>query len=332
MNKVALFGGTFDPVHRGHTACVQHLLEKMDFSEVVLIPAGKNPLKSEQPAAPAEDRLKMIHLAVSDFDGLIQIDDEEIKRDGPSYTYETLKRYLEKHDPAELYLVMGMDVFEELDQWKNYEKILEMTNILVVSRPPFRRPFGIEELPVGIQPLIHTYEKGFALLKSDRTIEFVRIDTDDVSSTQVRKKLKTGKNIDAMINMEVEKYIIEHEVYPRISPGQVDFVELTHFVADILKERAMNCAAYDLSGLDKLYDYTIVASATSTKQAQSLASRIKDAVKEEYGIAPFAEEGREEGKWVILDYGALIVHIFYDFVRQEYHLEQLWSDGKRLKI
>lgn len=332
MNKVALFGGTFDPVHLGHISCVQHLVEKMDFSKVVLVPTSQNPLKRSVAPASQKDRLKMIEIAVADYQDDVAIDETEIVKDSPSYSIETLKNYHKDHDAEELFLVMGLDAFEEFDKWKDFEKIIELSNILVVSRPPYRRPFGVEELPKGLQEHIHSYDKGFALLKSGRTIEFVKIKTDDVSSSEIRKKLKTGKNINNLINMDVERYIIENDVYPRLVPGEVDFLELTKFVGSILKERAANASGYDLTDDDKLYDYTLVASATSTKQAQSLAMHIKDQIKEEYGVSPFGVEGKEDGRWVILDYGALIVHIFYDYIRHEYHLEQLWKDAKRLTL
>ena len=332
MNKIALFGGTFDPVHFGHMACVQHLVENMDFSKVILIPTSQNPLKVDRVPASKEDRLKMIELATRDFKEEITVDEFEVMQNSPSYSFETLKRYQENYNPEELYLVMGLDSFSEFDQWKNFEEIIKMTNLLVVSRPPFRRPFGKEDLPKGLQPYVHTYERGFAMLNTERTIEFVSIKTEDISSTNIRKKLKSGKNLSSLIDMDVEKYIIENEVYPRLIPGKIDYEELTQFVGAILKERAMNCGGYDLTNLDKLYDYTLIASATSTKAAQSLATNIKEAVKEEYGINPFGIEGREDGRWVILDYGALIVHVFYDFVRQEYHLESLWAEGKRIDL
>lgn len=330
MNKIALFGGTFDPIHRGHLACLQHLVENMDFSQVVLIPAGQNPLKVDRVPASKEDRLKMVELAVRDYGDEITVDEYEMMQNSPSYSFETLKRYQQKYAPEELYTVMGIDTFNEFDQWKNFEDIIKMTNLLVVSRPPYRRPFGIEDLPKGLQPHISSYDRGFALMNTGRTIEFVTIKTDDISSTQVRKQLKSGKSLDSLIDIDVEKYIIENNVYPRLIPSKIDFEELSQFVGKILKERAMNSAGYDLRELDKLYDYTLIASATSTKQALSLANNIKDAVKEEYGIIPYGVEGREDGRWVILDYGSLIVHIFYDYVRQEYHLEGLWKEGKRL--
>jgi nicotinate-nucleotide adenylyltransferase len=332
MNKVALFGGTFDPVHLGHTACLHHLVENMDFSKVVLVPTSQNPLKQDRAPASKEDRLKMIEIATEDLHGVITVDDYEVLKDSPSFSFDTLKRYQEFYQPEELYLVMGLDTFAELDQWKNYEEVIAMTNIVVVSRPPYRRPLGVEDLPSGLRPHVHSYERGFALLNSGRTIEFVNIKTEDISSTLVRKKLRTGKSIQSLIDINVEKYIKENNVYPCLTAGEVDFTQVTRAVASLLNERATNCAAYDLTELDKLYDFTIVASATSTKQALSLANIVKDQVKEDFGLSPFSIEGREEGRWVILDYGALIVHIFYDYVRQEYQLEELWRQGKKINF
>lgn len=332
MNKIALFGGTFDPVHVGHMACVQHLVDNMDFSKVVLIPTSQNPLKADRVPASKEDRLKMIELAVKDYSQEITIDQFEMVKNSPSYSFETLQRYQEEYAPEELYLVMGLDTFSEFDKWKNFEEIISLTNLLVVSRPPYRRPFGVEDLPAGLRPHINTYERGFALLNSGRTIEFVNIQTEDVSSTDVRKKLKSGKNLSSLVDMSVEKYIIEHDVYPRLELGNIDYKELCAFVGDILKERATNAMGYDLTELDKLYDYTLIASTTSTKQALSLSNIIKDAVKENYGLTPFGMEGREDGRWVILDYGSLIVHLFYDYVRQEYNVEQLWTEAEPIQL
>ena len=332
MNKTAIFGGTFDPVHFGHLACIRHLVEEMDFSDVVLVPTSQNPLKADKLPAGRNDRLQMLQIATRDYADHIQVDDFELNQENPAYSIDTIKRYLQDHDPSDLYLVMGLDTFAEFDQWKDFDKLIEMTNLLVVSRPPHRRPFGVADLPEGLQPHVHTYERGFAMLKTERTIEFVNINSDDISSTDVRKKLKSGKNLSSLIDIEVEKYIVDQKVYPLRVEGEIDFLELTKFVAQILNERAMNCMGYDFTDMEKLYDYTLVASATSTKAAQALSANIKDAIKEEFGLAPYGMEGREDGRWVILDYGAVIVHIFYDFARQEYHLEGLWKEAKQLEL
>jgi len=76
----------------------------------------------------------------------------------------------------------------------------------------------------------------------------------------------------------------------------------------------------------------LIASGTSTRHAASLAENVVQAVKEEYNVLPQSVEGVDEGRWVVIDYGSLIVHVFYDFVRQEYSLEKLWKDGKDLNL
>jgi len=332
MDRVCIFGGSFDPIHLGHTACIKHISESMSFSEIFVVPTNLNPLKTKSKPASNADRLEMIELAIRDFAESVVIDDTEMKAEEPSYTWDTLQRYLKDYDGSQIYLAMGQDTFSGFDQWRDYEKILESVNIVVLSRPPFIRPFSKTDFPQGVQPLVHSYEKGFCLLSTNRTIEFVKIATDDISSSDIRKRLHIGKNVGASLPMEVEKYIIKESIYPRMEPGQIDFEKMAQFCGQHLQERAMGTAGYDLRSMDKLYDYTIVASATSTKQAQSFARNLKDSVKAEFGLNPYVEEGTSEGRWVILDYGGVIIHIFYDFVRHEYHLEQLWAEGTRLEF
>lgn len=332
MSKIALFGGSFDPVHLGHQTCVQYLVESMNFDNVVIIPTNQNPLKQEVKPAQKEDRLKMIEIAFSDFQEEISIDESELDTQGPSFSIDTIMRYREKTNPEDLFFVMGLDAFAEFDKWMEFEKIIQECNLIVVSRPPYRRPLGVEDLPKGLIPEVSSYERGYALFNSGRTLEFVNIKSDDISSAVVRKKLKAGKGVSYALNISVERFIKENNVYPRLTQGHIDFYELSQFVGRILTERAMNCRGYDLTNDDKLYDYTIIASATSTKQAQSLAELVKDEVNEEYGLTPFGVEGREDGRWVILDYGALIVHVFYDYVRHEYHLEQLWQNAGKIEF
>ena len=332
MDKVVVFGGSFDPIHLGHTACLRHLTERMDLSKVFLVPTSINPLKIETPPASQQDRMEMIRLALHQFSPEVSIDKNEIEKEDAAYTWDTLQRYLEDYEGSGIYLAMGQDSFMQMDQWKNFEDILSKVNIIVLSRPPFIRPFSLEDFPQGIQPLIHSYEKGFCLLKTNLSIEFVKIDTEDISSSDIRRRLRRGKKVGSFLPMEVEKYIVENQVYPQAQSQDINFEELTQFCGKFLDEKAMNAVGYDLRDVEKPFDFSIVSSATSTKQAQSLAKNLRDAVKEEFGLSPFVEDGYSEGRWVVLDYAGLVVHVFYDFVRQEYHLEQLWAEGKRLKF
>ena len=84
---------------------------------------------------------------------------------------------------------------------------------------------------------------------------------------------------------------------------------------------------YDLTKMSAPSEYAVIASGTSTRHAASMAENLVVAVKEEYNVLPQSVEGIDEGRWVLVDYGSLIIHLFYDFVRQEYSLENLWREG-----
>jgi nicotinate-nucleotide adenylyltransferase len=90
--------------------------------------------------------------------------------------------------------------------------------------------------------------------------------------------------------------------------------------------------AFDLQDLGATTDFTLIASGTSTRHAASIAENLAMAVKEEFNLLPQSVEGVDEGRWVVVDYGSLIVHVFYDFVRQEYRLEELWKNGKEIQV
>jgi len=332
VDKVILFGGSFDPIHLGHTACLKHLTEEMDFSKVFLVPTSINPLKMETRPAKDEDRIKMIQLAVEESFPGVALDDREISQDGAAYTWDTLSRYFENYNPGDVYLAMGQDAFMGIDQWKDYEKILESVNIVVLSRPPLRRPFSIEEFPEGVRTFVSSYEKGFCLLKTHKTIEFVKINTEDISSSEIRNRFRRGKGVAAFLPLEVEKYIVNNHVYPIKSAEEYNFDELAQYAGNFLNAKAMNVLGYNLTGMEKPFDFALVASASSKKQAQSLAINLRESIKEKYGLSPYVEDGVKEGRWAVLDYAAIVIHIFYDFVRQEYHLEDLWKEGQKLKF
>ena len=112
-----------------------------------------------------------------------------------------------------------------------------------------------------------------------------------------------------------------------------DYEKFTHFCAEFLNsKKAINTRAFDLRDLVAPTEFSLIASGTSTRHAASLAENLIQAVKEEYGVYPQSLEGLGEGRWVLVDYGSLIVHVFYDFARQEYQLEQLWKQGKELAL
>ncbi|MGZ3692387.1 MAG: ribosome silencing factor, partial [Pseudobdellovibrio sp.] len=128
-------------------------------------------------------------------------------------------------------------------------------------------------------------------------------------------------------------YIKQHGLYKTGSSKISNFKTFTDFCAQSLfDKKGIAVKAYDIQSVSSSSDYTLIASGTSTRHASSMAENLVKAVKDEFNVYPLSVEGIDEGRWVVVDYGALIIHLFYDFVRQEYRLEDLWKTGTELKL
>ena len=134
------------------------------------------------------------------------------------------------------------------------------------------------------------------------------------------------KKICAAIINPAIKYIL-------ITEKITDYKKCTEFCSQVLYSRkGIAVKGFDLQKVSAPSEYALIASGTSTRHSVSLAENLVIAVKEEFHIHPMSVEGLAEGRWVVVDYGSLIVHLFYDFVRQEYNLEGLWKDAKDLGL
>jgi nicotinate-nucleotide adenylyltransferase len=170
-------------------------------------------------------------------------------------------------------------------------------------------------------------------LTTGRSIHFVHLKDVGVSATEIRKSVRSGLKVDKFLPLTVEKYIRSHKLYTVEKSKPIDFKELTEFCAGVLfDKKGFNVRGFDLSRIESPTDFTLIASGTSTRHVSSLGEQVLAEVKRKFGINPLSIEGVREGRWVLVDYGALIVHIFYDFIRQEYKLEELWSEGRPLNL
>lgn len=334
MNKelVAIYGGTFDPFHMGHVYCIQTLLEKTKIEKIYVVPANQNPLKDPVEGPTAQQRADMVRVGLQDFD-TVTVDDQEIERGGKSFTIDTVEKYLEEYSADQLHLVVGLDEFYQLHKWKDFGKLLESCNFIVVSRPGNMLPFSKDDLPEPLRPYIDVLDRNFVALTTGRTVEFLRVKGIDVAATEIRKYLKTGRTVDKFLDIRVEDYIKKHNIYPLIGPKVGDYRQFTEFCADrLFNRKALNLRALDLNALATPSDFVIITSGTSKRHTQSLGEWVLREVKNQFGLNPLSIEGMEEGRWVLIDYGQLIIHIFYDYVRMEYNLESLWKTGQDLKL
>ena len=138
MNPIGIFGGTFDPIHYGHLRTAFELVEALRLTELRFMLCGVPPHR-EAPVASAEDRLAMVRAATEAQHGFV-VDDREIRREGPSYSVDTLSELRAEFPDRSLCLIVGMDVFLSLPKWYQWREILHLAHVVVAHRPGWRAP------------------------------------------------------------------------------------------------------------------------------------------------------------------------------------------------
>jgi nicotinate-nucleotide adenylyltransferase len=323
--RVGLFGGTFDPLHFGHLNSMLATAEHFGLDKVMAVPSHQSPLRALTQGSSAEHRLTMLKRGLEEHADIIEVDAQEIERGGVSYTIDTIDKYLQSSNRPHLFLIIGMDQFLKFDEWKSFERILKEVDLIVTSRPGLELPFSLEEWPTLVRALVDDFDSNQALLKTGRTIYFYQLQDVDTSASEIRKKIRFEQSIHALVPPQVEEYIRQHKLYESIQRNIGDFEKFTAFCAKILEDKGgVNVQKYDLRDRQAPSEFTLICSGTSTRHATALAEHLIREVKKEYNVWPESLEGQQEGRWIVVDYGALIVHTFYDFVRQEYRLEELW--------
>lgn len=331
--RVGIFGGSFNPPHMGHLNSLNTVLKKAGLDQIRVVPAAQNPLKLPIEGPSPEDRLEMTRKALESYGAAFVVDEQEIQRGGLSYTIDTVLNIRKEVSAEDLYLIIGLDQLESFDEWHKAKEILKETNLIVTSRPGFQFPSSEAELPAVLSGLVEEFDFNFIELKSGRSIQFLKLQDVEVSATELRKWLRTGKNVSKYIPLSVESYIREKGLYKNLGDRIGDYQKFTQFCAQTLYDKkGINIKGFDLRKLSAPSEFTLIASGTSTRHTSALGENIIRAVKEEYNVHPQSIEGIDEGRWVVLDYGSLIVHLFYDFVRQEYSLENLWKEGSDMGL
>ena len=188
--RLGILGGTFDPVHCGHLLLARYVQEALDLDRVLLVPAADPPHKSEVPTPP-EHRWRMVCAAVEGHDRL-EACDLELRRPGVSYTVDTLRRLRDQGPGDERFLIIGADNVPELESWHDPEGILELAAVIAGSR------VEAEALPAGAF--------------SDR-VERVDTPVFDISSTEIRRRVRFGRPVRCLVPEAVERYIADHGLY-----------------------------------------------------------------------------------------------------------------------
>ncbi len=192
--KTCIFGGTFDPPHIGHLLIAQTVFESEHFERLIFVPANISPTKKNETHSSPKTRLKMLEISLINNTNF-EISDIEIKREGISYTVDTLEKFVSSSnlDKKDLFFLMGSDTLRSFHTWKDPERIMELCNIIVAIRPGFTP----SDIPQWILD----------------SVRFANIPWFEVSSTNIKARWREGKTIRYMVPKEVWEYINENELY-----------------------------------------------------------------------------------------------------------------------
>jgi nicotinate-nucleotide adenylyltransferase len=189
--RLGVLGGSFNPPHIGHLVIASDAFESLGLDRLLVVPAAANPLKENDPAAPApEQRLEMVRLAFGD-DPRFEVSALEIDRGGLSYTVDTLETLARERPGSELILLLGADSLGSLDRWRRPERIRELAKLVALTRGDTTEP-----LP--------------------KDVERVTTRRIDVSSTEIRSRLAQGKPVRGFVAESVERFISAAKLY--VSP------------------------------------------------------------------------------------------------------------------
>ncbi|QDT63547.1 nicotinate-nucleotide adenylyltransferase [Calycomorphotria hydatis] len=194
-----IYGGTFDPVHFGHLLLAEQCCEQLGLDQVHFVPAGDPPHKDKLGLTDGKMRAEMLDFATAGAPHLV-VDRRELKRNGPSYTVETLREFQTSYPDDDLFFLMGADSLAYLAAWREPQEILKLATVAAVGRPG-----GI---PLDRDKVKQVW--GDELADKIQVIEMPQV---DLSATDIRRRVRTGKSIRFMVPASVEAYIADKKLY-----------------------------------------------------------------------------------------------------------------------
>ncbi len=193
--RLGLFGGAFDPPHNAHVALAQAALAQLQLDELRVLPTG-NAWHKARGLSPAEHRLAMARLAFAGVPGVV-VDDRELRREGPTYTVDTLRELRREHPQDTLVLVLGADQADTFDQWRESAEIARLAIISIAGRPRAAEPAGTVNA---------------ARVPGGRWVA-ITLPPLPVSATDIRERRAAGHGIDHLVPAPVARYIDRHHLY-----------------------------------------------------------------------------------------------------------------------
>lgn len=196
---LGIMGGTFNPIHYGHLLMCEGIREEFNLEKIIFIPAKIPPHKDNSKIIEADDRLRMVELAIGD-NPFFEASEIEMKREGSSYTVDTLRNIKEQENNKEISLIVGADSLVQFETWKDFHEIFKLAVIIVASRPDTKEDI--------LNSYIDRFRREFGA-----NIQKYSGKAMDYSSTEIRNRVGMGLSIKYRVPPEVERYIYENGLY-----------------------------------------------------------------------------------------------------------------------
>jgi nicotinate-nucleotide adenylyltransferase len=209
--KIGLFGGTFNPIHIGHLRVAQEVLENFELDKIIFIPSALPPHKQTHLMTDIEDRLEMIRLSIQNCPES-EVSDVELRRSGRSYTIDTVRHFKSVLPDANLYFIIGMDAFLEIDAWKSYQDLFSLISFIVMARPgtgdKIDRVMLENYLQTRISEEYRFSTSDMAYVHPEKQPVFgINVRPLDISSSAVRELIRQNKSVRFLVPQAVEKFI-----------------------------------------------------------------------------------------------------------------------------
>lgn len=228
--NIGILGGTFDPIHRGHTALAQAASEKFDLGKVFFIPANVPPHKQKRPLTSYAHRYAMIVLATADnkkfLPSLAEAPDDDRRSLHPNYSIDTVRRFKQQLKKADkLFFLVGIDAFLDIAKWREPEALLRECEFIVASRPGYSLADVANSLPQSMRPAVAVtkpFQKQPArgdLVLNGAAVHLLEGVHLDVSATQVREAVAAGKSLGRYLDPAVAEYIKKTALYKSGRPS-----------------------------------------------------------------------------------------------------------------
>lgn len=199
MKRYGMMGGTFNPIHLAHLYIAYEAKDVLNLDKVIFMVAGNPPHKKESPVIESKYRYSMVEKAIESYDGFV-ISDYEIRKNGYSYTYETLQYLKSGEEDVEVFFIAGADSLMDIEKWRNTDLVLSNCVFVAFNRGEYTK----EILEAQKEKLENKYNANIILLD---------VENIDISSSMIRERISDNKRVDFFLSKEVMQYINDNNLY-----------------------------------------------------------------------------------------------------------------------